>query len=65
MISFITNSCIEPFEFETIDFEDTLVIEATITNELKYHEINLTRTFKHTYQLRSLVLNLTGFMNYQ
>jgi len=38
-------SCVEPFDFETISFDDALVIEATITNELKRHEISLTRTF--------------------
>jgi hypothetical protein len=39
-------SCVEPFDFETISFDDALVIEATITNEFKRHEISLTRTFK-------------------
>ena len=39
-------SCVEPFEFETISFENALVVEATITNEFKHQEIRLTRTFK-------------------
>jgi len=38
-------SCVEPFDFETISFENALVVEATITNEFKNHEISLTRTF--------------------
>lgn len=44
--SFLVNSCVEPFDFETISFDDALVIEATITNEFKRHEISLTRTFQ-------------------
>ena len=37
--------CVEPFEPKTNLFEDVLVIEATITNELKNQEILLGRTF--------------------
>ncbi|PRX54699.1 DUF4249 domain-containing protein [Flagellimonas meridianipacifica] len=42
------HSCIEPFDTEGIvnDFESALVIEATITNELKQHQIRLTRAFE-------------------
>lgn len=43
---FFINSCVDPYEFETETFEDALVVEAIITDEVKYHEINLTRTFK-------------------
>ena len=46
IIAMISNSCTEPFDIKTITFESALVIEATITNELKYQEINLSRTFK-------------------
>ena len=42
---FILNSCIEEFVPETITFENLLVVEATITDELKFHEIKLSRTF--------------------
>lgn len=45
-IVLLTTSCIEPFDIKTITFEDALVVEATISNELKYQEITLTRTFK-------------------
>ena len=39
-------SCVEPFDdFNTEIFESALVIEATITNELKPQEILLSRTF--------------------
>lgn len=42
----ITISCTEPYKLETETFEDALVIEASITNELKHHEITLSRTFR-------------------
>ena len=43
---FALKGCIEPFEVETKTFESALVIDATITNELKHQEIILSRTFK-------------------
>ena len=45
-IFLILNSCIEPFDIKTIKFESSLVIEARITNEVKQHEVKLSRTFK-------------------
>lgn len=41
----------EPFEIETENFEDVLVVEANITNEEKFHEVLLSRSFP---------LNFTG-----
>jgi len=38
-------SCIEPFAIETESFESALVIEATITNENKFQQIKLSRTY--------------------
>ncbi|WP_222984299.1 DUF4249 domain-containing protein [Flagellimonas meishanensis] len=38
--------CIEPFEATFEDFESALVVEATITNELKNQEVFLSRTFE-------------------
>ncbi len=38
--------CVEPFEPETVTFESALVVEATITDELKTQEIFLSRTFE-------------------
>ena len=40
--------CVEPFETEGIieDFESVLVVEAALTNELKRHEVTLTRAFE-------------------
>lgn len=47
IIAFIANSCIEPYDIKTTTtFESALVIEATITNEFKYQEINLSKTFQ-------------------
>lgn len=37
--------CTEPYSLSTVAFEDYLVVEATITNVYKKHEIKLTRTF--------------------
>jgi len=47
-IGFLSFSCIETFDFEaeTESFESALVIEATITDELKSQEIVLSRTFR-------------------
>ncbi len=38
--------CVDPFEPETVSFESALVVEATITDELKQQEILLSRTFE-------------------
>ncbi|MEN8800259.1 MAG: DUF4249 domain-containing protein [Flavobacteriaceae bacterium] len=38
-------TCVEEFEPETITFESALVVEATITNEMKTQEILLSRTY--------------------
>lgn len=45
IISLLITSCTEPYALQTNTFEDALVIEATITNELKNHEIKISRTF--------------------
>jgi hypothetical protein len=41
---FIINGCTEPYILETNSYEETLVVEATITNELKKQEITLTKS---------------------
>lgn len=53
IIAFITvsffaifTSCTEPYALQNNTFEDVLVIEATVTNELKKHEIKISRTFQ-------------------
>lgn len=42
----VTISCVEQIDLKTISFEDALVVEGTITNEHKFHQIKLSRTFK-------------------
>ncbi len=42
----LATSCVESFEIKTDVFESAIVIEAIITNEFKYQEIYLSRTFK-------------------
>lgn len=39
-------SCTEPYALQTKNYEEALVIEATITNELKYQEVKITKTYK-------------------
>lgn len=45
IVSSIT-SCTEPFQMQTNTFEDAIVIEATITNELKKQQIKISRTYQ-------------------
>ncbi|WP_395059275.1 DUF4249 family protein [Flavobacterium sp.] len=42
----ILQSCTEPYALQTDVFESAIVIEATITDEYKYQEIKLSRTYK-------------------
>ena len=44
IMAIITNSCVEPYTIEESTFDNALVIQATITNELKYHEIIISNT---------------------
>ncbi|MTH15030.1 DUF4249 domain-containing protein [Flavobacterium sp. LC2016-01] len=37
-------SCTEQYTYQNQDFEDAMTVEATLTNELKYQEINIART---------------------
>ncbi|NQY06961.1 MAG: DUF4249 domain-containing protein [Flavobacteriaceae bacterium] len=46
VLGLFLNSCLEEFDFQTETFESAIVVEATITNELKNHEILITRTFR-------------------
>lgn len=39
-------SCTEPYQMKTNTFEDALVVEATITNELKKQQIKVSRTYR-------------------
>lgn len=42
----IATSCTEPFQMKTNTFEDALVIEATLTNELKKQQIKVSRAYR-------------------
>lgn len=42
----LLSSCVDPYHLESTNFEDAVVIEATITNELKKQEIKISRTFR-------------------
>ncbi len=45
-IVLMAHSCVEPFDAKTETFESALVIDATITNEMKQQEIFLSRSFR-------------------
>ncbi len=42
----VSNSCVEEFQFGTQNFEDILVVDSRITDELKPQEVGLSRTFR-------------------
>ncbi|NNC69670.1 MAG: DUF4249 domain-containing protein [Flavobacteriaceae bacterium] len=42
----LSSSCVEEFIPENLSFESLLVVEASVTDEFKNHEIRLSRTFK-------------------
>ncbi|AYN02758.1 MULTISPECIES: DUF4249 domain-containing protein [unclassified Flavobacterium] len=44
LLSLIISSCTESFNLQSDTYEEALVVEATITNELKKQEIKLTKT---------------------
>lgn len=45
LLGCMLNSCVEPYEFDTETFESALVVEATITNEVRIQEVHLSRTY--------------------
>ncbi|MFI0428195.1 DUF4249 domain-containing protein [Mariniflexile sp. HMF6888] len=45
VVSLFLFTCTEPFALVTESFEDLLVVEATITDEFKYQEIKVSRTY--------------------
>ncbi len=57
-----TISCTEPYALQTNTFEDVIVIEATITNELKKQEIKITRTFQYEEREPSIETNATVYV---
>lgn len=45
MLCFFLYGCVEEIEFELDSYENYLVVEAEITDELKYQQISLSRTY--------------------
>ncbi len=45
-IAVFFTSCTDPYALQTSNYEEALVIEATITNELKHQEIKITKTYR-------------------
>ncbi len=45
-ISVITTNCVDEFDIQTENFESILVVNTSITNELKKQKVLLSRTFK-------------------
>lgn len=39
-------SCTEPYALQSNSYESALVVEATLTNELKQHEVKISKTFQ-------------------
>lgn len=40
------NNCVEPYDYEVEDFDSALVVEATITDEVKTQQIKITRSYE-------------------
>lgn len=45
-IGLFAASCVDPYQLETNSFEEALVIEATLTNQLKYQQVKITKTYR-------------------
>ena len=39
-------SCVDPYQLQTSNYEEAIVIEATITNELKQQEVKVSKTYR-------------------
>jgi hypothetical protein len=46
LLCLLVTSCTEPYALQTNSYEEAIVIEGTITNELKNQEIKVSRTFR-------------------
>nr|WP_294782488.1 DUF4249 domain-containing protein [uncultured Flavobacterium sp.] len=46
VLTAVISSCTTPYNYTTNSFENAIVIEATITNQLKKQEVKLSRTYK-------------------
>jgi Domain of unknown function (DUF4249) len=50
-------SCVDPYQLQTTNYEEAIVIEATITNELKKHEVFISKTYRLEENEPTLVSN--------
>ncbi|HEX8562453.1 MAG TPA: DUF4249 domain-containing protein [Flavobacterium sp.] len=46
LLLFLSYGCTDPYKLQTETFDDILVVEATITNEMKRQEIKLSKTYR-------------------
>ncbi|WP_298136847.1 DUF4249 domain-containing protein [Flavobacterium sp.] len=61
-IAVITSSCIEQIPLKSNTFEDVIVIQATITNEMKFQEVRVQRTYKFENAVPVIENNATVFI---
>lgn len=45
-LAILCSSCTDPYKLQTTTFDEAIVIEATITNELKRQEIKVSKTYR-------------------
>src|SRR4051812_7515083 len=45
LLALVFSGCTEQYVMQTNTFEDALVVEATITNEMKQQQVKITRTY--------------------
>ncbi len=46
LLGFAVISCTDPYKLQTTTFDEALVVEATITNEMKRQEIKISKTYR-------------------
>ena len=57
-------SCTEPYEIETVDFESVLVVESTITNEVRPQVVKLSKTSQLLYQqVMAIIIVFIGIVS--
>ncbi|MEC4003066.1 DUF4249 domain-containing protein [Flavobacterium sp. SUN052] len=56
-------SCTDPYTLRTNNYEEALVIEATITNELKHQEIKITKTYRLEQNTPTIVSGAVVYVN--
>ena len=62
ILYFLFVGCTDPYILKTNNYDEALVIEATLTNELKHQEIKLTKTYRLEQNGPSVVSNASVFV---